>query len=54
MVQQPALQGAAPYGRLPQEQLLLAMPESSEDAIIAHTLDGIIRAWNKGAADMYG
>jgi PAS domain S-box-containing protein len=36
------------------DQLLSAMFESSEDAIIAKTLDGTIRTWNKGAADMYG
>ena len=54
MVQRPALQDAAPYGGLPQDQLLLAMFESSEDAIIANTLDGTIGTWNKGAADMYG
>ena len=39
---------------LPSDQLLRAMFESSEDAIIAKTLDGTIRAWNKGATDMYG
>src|ERR1700722_9816481 len=52
--QQPAPQGAAAYGGLPQDQLFLAMLESSEDAIIAKTLDGTIRTWNKGAAEMYG
>src|SRR5580698_4396787 len=52
--QQPAPQGAAAYGGLPQDQLLLAMFESSESAIIAKTLDGTIRTWNKGAANMYG
>jgi PAS domain S-box-containing protein len=35
-------------------QLLQAMFESSQDAIIAKTLDGKVRTWNKGAADMYG
>jgi len=54
MVQQPAPQGAAHYGGLPQDQLLLAMFESPENAIIAIAPDGTIRTWNKGAADMYG
>jgi PAS domain S-box-containing protein len=54
MAQQPAPQDVAVYGGLPQDQLLLAMFESSESAIIAKTLDGTIRTWNKGAADMYG
>ena len=54
MVQQPAPQDAAPYGGLPQDQLLLAMLESSENAITAIAPDGTIRTWNQGAADMYG
>ncbi len=39
---------------LAQTQLLWAMFDSSEDAIIAKSLDGIIQSWNKGAAEMYG
>jgi PAS domain S-box-containing protein len=35
-------------------QLLWAMFESSQDAIIVKTLDGNIQTWNNGAADMYG
>ena len=35
MAQQPASQGAAPCGGLPQDQLLLAMFEFPENAIVA-------------------
>jgi PAS domain S-box-containing protein len=39
---------------LAQAQLLWAMFEQSEDAIIAKNLDGVIQTWNKGAEKMYG
>ncbi|MCB0408801.1 MAG: PAS domain S-box protein, partial [Flavobacteriales bacterium] len=36
------------------EKELADIVESSEDAIIGKTIDGVIKSWNKGAQKMYG
>jgi PAS domain S-box-containing protein len=36
------------------QKLLAAIVESSEDAILAHTPDGIILTWNRGAEAIFG
>ena len=50
----PALQGAAAGSGFSPDELFSALFESSDNAIIAKTLDGTIRAWNEGATVMYG
>ena len=41
--------------RLSEEKLLLAaIVESSKDAVIGKSIDGIITSWNKGAEEIYG
>jgi two-component system sensor kinase FixL len=35
-------------------EILAAVAESSDDAIVVHDLDGTIVSWNRGAAQLYG
>jgi PAS domain S-box-containing protein len=51
---QPTLQESMSDSGVEQTQLLWALFESSQDAIIAKSLDGIIQTWNPGAQKMYG
>jgi PAS domain S-box-containing protein len=51
---QPTLQESMSDSGVAQTQLLWALFESSQDAIIAKSLDGIIQTWNPGAEKIYG
>jgi two-component system, LuxR family, sensor kinase FixL len=49
-----ALMQTSPFDPDDDARILAAIIESSEDAIIAKDLDGIILSWNRGAERMYG
>jgi PAS domain S-box-containing protein len=49
----PPIEGIA-SDRSPELTLLSAIVNSSDDAIVGKTTDGIVTSWNKGAEHIYG